>query len=214
MNMNMRISIMLSVIGLLFTCASQAQAQAGVGEKSRKLLYYFNGGIGVYIPTATHSALGETGFASSFQFQIDYKKHLFGRLFFDQYNIAFHTRYTARDGANLYINGKIPSTMIGIESGYRWHIKRFSPYVYGGLGIAITDVPFLQDSETSKDVVLTTDSQSALAFRSGIGITYKISKMFILYMESQYLSFPVTTQVYNGSLSGVSLQIGFKTPLQ
>ncbi|HEY8934021.1 MAG TPA: outer membrane beta-barrel protein [Cyclobacteriaceae bacterium] len=210
----MKIRIVLYVVALMFAGAAQAQSSVSEGEKPRKLLYYFNGGVGVYIPTSTHGALSETGFASSFQFQVDYKKHFFGRVFFDQYNVSFHTRYTAQDGSNLFINGKVASSMIGMEPGYRWHLKRFSPYIYTGLGIAITDLPYLKNTETSKDVELTTNSQSALAFRGGVGITYKISKMFILYMESQYLSFPITTQVYDGSLNGVSIQIGFKTPLQ
>jgi len=183
-------------------------------ERARKLLYYFNGGIGVYIPMSTHGALGETGSVGSFQFQVDYKEHLFSRIYFDQYNIAFHTMFTTHDGSGMLIKGKVPTTAIGLEAGYSWHIKRFSPYVYGGTGIAVTDVPFLEEDVASKNVTLTTDSQSSLAFRLGVGVNYKISKMFIIYFESQYLSFPIATQVYKGDLNGVSLQIGFKTPLQ
>ncbi|AYB31945.1 outer membrane beta-barrel protein [Chryseolinea soli] len=195
-------------------CITAGHAQSNTEEKHRKPSYYFNGGIGLYSPIKTHSALNETGFASSFQFQIDYKKHLFGRLFFDQYNISFHTMYTARDGATLFINGKLPSTIPGLEVGYRWQIRKFSPYIYAGTGIAITDVPFLEESSTSKDVVLTSDSRSSFTYRGGVGVTVKLSKFFILYLESQYLSFPIATQVYNGTLDGVCLQFGFKTPLQ
>jgi opacity protein-like surface antigen len=207
----MKIKITLCVLALLLTNA--ARSQSNTEDRPRKMLYYFNGGIGIYIPTDTHGALSETGFANSFQFQIDYKKHFFSRLYFDQYNIAFHTLYTAGDGSSLFINGKVPSSVIGLDVGYRWHVKRFSPYVYAGTGGAITDVPYLKEN-TSNDIEVTTGSHSSLAWRGGVGVTYKLSKMFILYIESQYVSFPITTQVYSGSLDGMSLQIGFKTPLQ
>lgn len=201
------------ILSIILFSVILAKAQA-TDEEPRKLSYYFNGGIGLYIPLKTHGALNHTGFASSFQFQVDYKKHFFGRLFFDQYNIAFHTTYTARDGSTLFISGKLPSTMPGLEVGYRWHVKRFSPYIYGGTGVAMTDVPFLETSETSNDVSLTSESRSSIAIRGGAGVTYKISKLFILYFESQFLSFPIRTQIYDGSLDGMCLQIGFKTPLQ
>lgn len=201
----------LSAIILLAAIHTNAQLN---DEQPRKLSYFFNGGIGLYIPMKTHGALSQTGFASSFQFQVDYKKHFFGRLFFDQYNIAFHTTYATTDGSTLFISGKLPSSMPGLEIGYRWHIKKLSPYIYAGTGVAITDVPFLEASETSNDVSLTSDSRSSLAVRGGAGVTYKLSKFFILYFESQLMTFPISTQIYHGNLDGICLQVGFKTPLQ
>lgn len=199
---------------LFLLLAMPVMAQVDSPGHARKLLYYFNGGIGLYIPTSTHGALSETGFASSFQFQVDYKKHFFSRLYLDQYNIAFLTDYTARDGSSLSIKGKIPSTLIGLDIGYSFRIKKFSPYAYAGTGIAITDIPFLEESSSSGNISLTSRSRSALSFRTGVGIDYKINRFFILYFESQFLSFPINTQVYDGNLNGVSLQVGFKTPLQ
>ena len=202
------------ICSALLLLAMSAKAQVDSTEQKRKLLYYFNGGIGLYIPTSTHGALSETGFASSFQFQVDYKKHFFTRLYLDQYNISFLTDYTAQDGSSLDIKGKIPSTMIGLDIGYSLRIKKFSPYAYAGAGIAITDIPYLEETSSSGNITLTSRSRSSLSFRTGVGIDYKINRFFILYFESQFLSFPISTQVYDGNLNGVSLQVGFKTPLQ
>lgn len=203
----------LTTCSLLLLLALPVKAQVD-SLNVRKLLYYFNGGIGLYIPTSTHGALSETGFSSSFQFQVDYKKHFFSRLYLDQYNISFLTDYTAKDGSNLAIKGKIPSTLIGLDVGYSLHIKKFSPYAYAGASIAMTDIPFLEETSSSGNITLTSRSRSSFSFRTGVGIDYKISRFFILYAESQFLSFPISTQVYDGNLNGVSLQVGFKTPLQ
>jgi opacity protein-like surface antigen len=205
-------TITLYILALFFVIPATAQIDSV--KHSRKLLYYFNGGIGLYLPTSTHGALHETGFASSFQFQVDYKKHYFSRLYLDQYNIAFSTKLTDNDGSQLTLKGKVPTTMIGLDAGYNWHIKKFSPYIFTGAGIAITDVPILEQISKPGNTTLTTQSQSALSFRGGVGVDYKISRFFILYFESQLLSFPITTQIYNGNLNGISLQVGFKTPLQ
>jgi hypothetical protein len=206
--------IKITTCSLLLLLTISVKAQVDSVTQARKLLYYFNGGIGLYIPTSTHGALGETGFAGSFQFQIDYKKHFFSRLYLDQYNISFLTDYTAQDGSTVSIKGKIPSTLIGLDLGYSLHIKKFSPYAYAGASIAITDIPFLEETSSSGNITLTSRSRSALSFRTGVGIDYKISRFFIVYFESQFVSFPITTQVYDGNLNGVSLQVGFKTPLQ
>lgn len=152
-------------------------------------------------------------FVGGFQFQVDYKKHLFGRFFFDQYSIAFHTSYR-QNNANTFIKGKVPTTGIGGDVGYSLHLKRLSSYVYAGAGIAITDAPFLKTSQNSNDVTLTTTSQSSMVVRGGEGINYMINRYFIIYFEPQFMSFPVKTQVYDGVLNGISFQVGFKTPLQ
>jgi len=206
----MKKGLLLSIV-LIF--AFPATAQTFEKKRERRLLYYFNGGIGVYLPTTAITSLSETGFVGGFQFQVDYQKHLFGRFFFDQYSIAFHTRYS-QNNANTFIKGKVPTTGIGGDIGYRWHVRRFSPYVYGGSGVAITDVPFLETDQNSNDVTLTTTSRSSIVVRGGAGINYTINRFFIIYFESQFMSFPIRTQVYDGALNGLSFQIGFKTPLQ
>ena len=135
MRKHIAFTIIISVLVTPFSSRAQT--------KKNDWQYYFNGGVGYYFPLTARTSLSESGSVSSFQFQVDYKERLFGRLFFDQYSIAFHTKYI-----------------------------------------------------------------------QGLGANFKINRYFILYLEPQYMSFPVKTQVYNGNLDGVSLQLGFKTPLQ
>jgi hypothetical protein len=197
-----------------FLLLSPLKAQWNMNKKEKKVLYYFNGGIGYYLPLSAGSFLSEKGTTSSFQFQVDYKNHLFGRFYFDQYNVAFHTKFM-QNGGNTYINGKVQTTALGLDVGYSWHVHRLSPYAYVGTGLAMTDVPFLQNNTPgTNDAILTTESRSSLAFRAGVGMNYKINRFFIIYIEPQFLSFPIKTQVYDGMLNGVSVQLGFKTPLQ
>lgn len=199
---------------LMLFFAIPGKAQVKTDDKPRRFSYYFNGGVGVYVPLSRHGALKEAGSLGSFQFQVDYKEHIFGRVFFDQYNIAYQINFTTRNGSDVQIKGKVPSSLIGLELGYGWHVNRFSPYAFVGTGIDITEVPVLDETPTTNNIKLSSDSQSSIAIRTGLGVNYKISKLFIVYFESQFLSFPVTSQVYSGNLNGVSFQAGFKTPLQ
>ena len=198
---------------IAFTLIAPLSSMAQVKNKERKLLYYFNGGVGYYFPLTAQTSLNESGSAGSFQFQVDYKEHLFGRFYFDQYSIAFHTKYT-QDGINAQLEGKVPTTAIGLDLGYGWRFHRFSAYTYTGAGIAITDIPVLRNDPGSNDAYLKSSSRVAMALRGGCGINFRINRYFIPYLESQYMNFPVRTQVYNGDLEGISFQLGFKTPLQ
>lgn len=202
--------IVFFLAGLSFVIPSRAQQPS---TETRAMLYYFNGGAGSYFPLSARSSLSEVGAASSFQFQFDYKDHLFGRFIFDQYNVAFHTRFS-QGAANININGKVPTTLLGLDAGYQYKLKRFSPYAYIGVGLALTEIPFLESKPDNGDVILTTSSRSSLAVRAGLGVSYRINRFFILYLEPQFLTFPVRTQVYDGMLNGMSIQVGFKTPLQ
>ncbi|MVT08715.1 outer membrane beta-barrel protein [Chitinophaga tropicalis] len=198
-----------TVIAFILGVSLPSRAQT----KKKNWQYYFNGGVGYYFPLTAQTSLSESGSVSSFQFQVDYKERLFGRLFFDQYSIAFHTKYM-QNGVNTSIEGKVPTTAIGLDLGYIWRLHRFSAYVYAGTGLAVTDIPFLRSGPDADEAYLKSSSRGAMAWRGGLGVNFKINRYFILYLEPQYMSFPVKTQVYNGNLDGVSLQLGFKTPLQ
>ncbi|WP_343672390.1 hypothetical protein [Chitinophaga sp.] len=198
---------------IAFSLVVSLSSRAQFDYKEKKLLFYFNGGVGYYLPLTAQTTLSERGSASSFQFQVDYKAHLFGRFYFDQYSIAFHTKYT-QNGFNTQLDGKVPTTAIGLDVGYGWHFHRFSAYTYTGAGLAMTDIPVLRSEAGSSDAYLSSSSRSSMALRVGCGVNFKINRYFIPYFEAQYMSFPVRTQVYNGDLDGISLQVGFKTPLQ
>jgi hypothetical protein len=177
------------------------------------MLFYFNGGIGYYLPVSRQHALKDVGSATSFQFQVDYKTHYFARFIFDQYNVSVKAQFN-RHGTNHSISAKMPTTAIGLDAGYQWQFGRLSTYVYMGASVATTDAPYLAIDSDANSAKLSSRSATSMAIRTGLGINYKFNRYFILYFEPQFLSFPLKTQFYDGQMDGVSLQIGFKTPLQ
>ncbi len=182
-------------------------------NKPKRFEYYFNGAFGLYFPFTTNTkAVANRGFVNTFQFQVNYKNNLFSRFFFDQYSVGYDEN-VLQNSTTLNVNQKVQTTSLGLDFGYTFDYKKFSPYAYMGAGVALMDVPTVENLPTSNTINVGTSNKNFLGLRAGIGADFNISKLFIIYAETQYLNIPFKTDLSNKNLQGLSLQIGFKTPL-
>jgi opacity protein-like surface antigen len=170
-----------------------------VEEKDKKSELYSNGGYGKYFSLDKETKTGQGGNVYFFQIQINYKKNYFTRLAFDQYSMAF-TEKINKNGLKFSINDKIQTTNLGIDIGYTFPLsKKVSPYIYVGAGGANMQVPVLQYDSTIAMAGISLAKKPFLSLRGGAGCDYEFTKMFIAFLEMQYLSIP--------------FKIGFKTLL-
>jgi hypothetical protein len=199
---------------MLKICPIFCQVDKQISQKMTPFEYYFNSGFGYYFPTNGRSLLAKSGAVYGFQVQVNYKKHFFMRLAFDQYRINY-TDNLRVNGQNMTINDKVETLNIGFDFGYSGQLsKRFSTYGYMGAGNAAIQVPNLYYNALTNSIDFSTSEKDFLSFRGGLGGEFQISKVFIIFGELQYLSIPFKTEISDKQLNGVSCIIGFKTPLQ
>jgi hypothetical protein len=190
------------------------QETEATGHRSKIFKYYFNGAVGFYFPFGSVNALKQTGDVTAFQFEIDYKDNWFSRICFDQYDVGYEDRIQL-NGLNTYINDKVSTMYIGLDIGYQFNkAKKLSGFLYGGGGFTSMNVPIARYDNVQNNLEITNSMKSFLGVRCGLGLAYTFSRIFILYSDIQYLTIPFKTELSNKQLKGVSLQIGFKTPLQ
>lgn len=199
-----KIVVMLAGCWLCFQAAAQ-------NKKPSRFEYYFNGAVGIYYPTRGPKESDYSGDTFTFQFQINYKDHFFTRLFVDSYDIGYKNELVTQ-GITLAFNDRVQAINLGGDFGYAWLIGRFSPYAYAGLGLALVNLPQITTAVGNR-VQIDKPSIQAFAFRGGAGLDFEITKNFIVYMESQFLSIPDTSQLQQQALNGISFQMGIKTPL-
>jgi hypothetical protein len=199
------------IMYLMCTCL---YAQDSLKKEIKRFEYYFNGGFGFYFPFATNTnALAKRGTVSTLQFQANYKGHYFSRFFFDQYNINYNDK-ASQNGIVTEIDQKVQTTALGLDFGYTFDVKKFSPYAYIGAGLAMMDVPKIENFPQTSMLKIGTSTNNFLILRAGVGADFVISKLFIIYAEAQYLNIPFKTDLSDKSLQGLSIQLGFKTPFQ
>jgi opacity protein-like surface antigen len=204
--------VTILLITIKFSMAQQENKIVQTNPK--RFEYYFNGAFGFYFPLNTASAVASRGNISTFQFQANDKDNFFSRLCFDQYNVGYEDNINI-NGLNTYIKDKVQTTYIGVDIGYTFHLgEKLSPFTYIGAGFTSIDVPVVNYNNLQNNLRIVTSTKSFLGLRGGIGAEYEFNKFFILYLDAQYLSIPFKTDLSNKQLNGVSIQIGFKTPLQ
>lgn len=203
--------ILLLLEGNSVLCQTENQI---IQKNPKRFEYYFNGGFGLYFPTEVSTLLAKYGPVYSFQAQINYKHNYFTRFAFDQYNIGYSDNALI-NGQAFRISDKVQTLIIGFDFGYTFHAtKRFSPFIYSGLGYASMDVPTVNYEKTTSAIEISSTQKPFLSLRGGMGGEYEFNKYLIVFAELQYLTIPFKTDISNKQLNGVSLQIGFKTPLQ
>jgi opacity protein-like surface antigen len=205
-----------TVFILLFTANLSIAQQENkiIQTKPKRFEYYFNGAFGFYFPFNTTKTVASRGNVNTFQIQVNYKDYFFSRLCFDQYNVGYEDNVTI-NSLSTYIKDKVQTTYIGLDIGYTFHLgKMLSPFAYIGAGYTTMDVPTVSYDNIQNNLRIVTSTKSFLGLRGGIGAEYEFNKFFILYADAQYLSIPFKTDLSNKDLNGISLQIGFKTPLQ
>jgi hypothetical protein len=191
-----------------------AQKRGNLGQEPKRFNFYVNASFGYYFPFNTTKAIASRGGNTGFQFQANYKDHLFTRLFFDQTSVKYEDAFSV-NGLNTNIREKVNTTSVGFDFGYTFHITpKFASFVYAGGGYATMDVPKISYQPIGNNLNIQTNSRSFFNFRSGLGLEYEFSKIFILYTDFQYSSIPFKTDISEKKLYGLNIQIGFKTPLQ
>jgi hypothetical protein len=205
------------MFGTIFCCTilqvNAQQYNKSIGNKSSRFKYYFNGGVGYCLPGNGKDVLAKKGSYTSFSFQINYKENIFLRTFFDIVNINYE-KATTVNNINTLIKDKLNANFIGLDSGYNKSIGKFTPAIFIGGGLVTMDVPQLNFDVPNNSINFDTKRKRFFGFRTGLNLDYEINKLFILYIEGNFLSIPYKTEIDNQLLNGIVLQIGFKTPLK
>ncbi|MFM8913363.1 MAG: outer membrane protein [Flammeovirgaceae bacterium] len=180
-------------------------------KRQSKFEYYLNGAVGAYFPTSSPEGSDYFGRTFTFQLQINYKDRYFTRLFIDSYDIGYKTTLLTQ-GITLAFNDRVQLFNLGGDFGYAWSVHRFSPYAYAGIGLALVNLPQVV-SVNSTFVQVDKPTVQTLGVRAGAGFDFEISKTWIVFFESQFISIPDISLQQRQPLNGFSLQFGIKTPL-
>lgn len=211
--MKKRINKIFIVATGIISIASHVQGQDEKKKSSGKFEYSFNAGFGYFFPLRSSKFLGDRGPVYSTNFQVTYKKHFLTHLFFDMVTVDYHKENINVNNVSYTLDYKLNANNIGIDLGYTYPVKKFAPYFFIGTGLSLMDTPFLKPGEQDQKVVFGTRTHSFLMFRGSIGLDYEISRSFILYLDGQYSTTAFRSVLDNKSIQGLSLQVGFKTPL-
>lgn len=197
------------IIAVLCLISSSAFSQ-----NENRFKFYFNGSFGIYLPSKAESALSKNGSVFTFQFQTNYKDNYFTRIYFDQSNLNYRDNVVI-NGLNASIDDYVQTNAYGLDIGYSlFETRKLSYFAYVGGGLATMHVPIIRYDQTINTIESFKSNKNFLNLRGGVGVEYEFSKIFILYLETQYSSIPFKTDVSNKQLNGITTLIGFKTPLQ
>lgn len=199
---------------IILICAqiSGAQNDTLKNGKLKVMQWYFNGSFGYYLPLENPTALADRGGFAGFNFEGVFKRRGFFNVAFDQGSINFETNVQS-NGIYLNYKSRLRTTYITANVGYGLNSKKLQPYVYAGLGLATVDSPVLKIDNNTKSISFTSTNKNFFTYRLDVGIIYYLNKLFILYADVQYSSIPFKTDLANKQLNGITLQLGFKTPL-
>ncbi|PSL29002.1 outer membrane protein with beta-barrel domain [Chitinophaga ginsengisoli] len=198
---------------LCIAIRSSGQDKARGTREPKRFKYYFNSGIGYYLPFESSKWLADRGAAYAFNFQCNYRDRYFTHLYFDMAVINYSKENTVVNNVASNFDYKLNANNVGLDIGYTLPMKKVSPYIYAGLGLSFMDTPFIKPGSAANDIVFGTKTNAFFQYRGAIGVDYKISRYFILYLEAMYSSTAFKSVLDDQRLQGVSLILGFKTPL-
>ncbi len=187
--------------------------QTVVTKKPRRFEYYFNSGIGFYFPTGSSPFLTDKGEVYAFNLQLNYKGNYFSHLYMDSDVLKYRRENVPVNNTVATIDCKLNTVNIGLDLGYTFPIKKLSPYVYGGAGVALIETPFLRGGSAPNEVTLGTEYKTFFQYRAAAGIDYELSRTYTVFLEAQYSGTAFKSAIDNRQLNGVSLMIGIRTPL-
>ncbi|SFW75106.1 outer membrane beta-barrel protein [Chitinophaga sancti] len=205
----------LTVISALFIVVqTNGQYEKPMVDEQNKFEYYFNSAFGYYLPINHSKFLADRGAANAFSFQLNYRSNYFARLYFDMSTVGYHKDNMRIGNVSATLDYKLNANNVGLDLGYTFPIRKFSPFAYGGTGISFMDVPGIKNGSQPNEITFGTKNQSFLQLRGGLGVDYEISYFFIIYLEGQYSSTLFKTVLDDRPLQGINLLIGFKTFLK
>ena len=199
---------------IVFLCAghsftSMAQADS---VHHHKWVLDFGGSIGVFVPFEKEQNKIQIGSTAMTFLQLNFRKSYFARFQFGQTTVDYESKYQFPNGT-ASINSKANSTILGINLGYQYTWKRWNPYVMLGSHIAFIDVPTINTDLNDNNLSFSTATNPFLYLNAGAGINYNVSKSFIFMLESQISTIPNIPSNATTHLSGITFQIGIKSPL-
>ncbi len=175
--------------------------------------YYFNGGVGAFLPTYNRQGLSLAALSNVFNFEMAVGNHLFTRLAVDLVNVPYlETGIVGGFAVNK--KDRLGLSHVGLDVGYRHDRGKTGLYGFLGAGWVSVDVPRLTINVPARQIDFESVSRSFLNLRGGVGVDYRISKVFIPYVELCYAQIPYTTLLNNQPISGLNVVIGFRTPFQ
>jgi hypothetical protein len=208
----MKITFIMALI-FIGAFAFTARAQSNDDPTAKKLYLDFGGSVGLFIPfDQVKDQKTLTGSNAMTALQLNYRQNYFVKLQFGQTTVNFKSQ-NAFGAVNSLIDAKANSTNLGLALGYQHSFGRWQPFVLAGTGVSFIDVPVTSFDKTLATVNYTTFSGSYAYVNAGVGINYKISKSFILFLEGQGSTIPNLPNWSSTHLSGISTMIGIKAPL-
>jgi len=208
----MKITFIMALI-FIGAFAPAARAQSSDDPATKKLYLDFGGSVGLFLPfDQVKGQKTLTGSNAVTALQLNYIQNYFVKLQFGQTTVNFKSQSTF-GGVNSLIDAKANSTNLGLALGYQCSFGRWQPFVLAGAGASFIDVPVASFDKTSATVNYITFSGSYVYVNAGVGINYKISKSFILFIEGQGSTIPNLPNRSSTHLSGISTMIGIKAPL-
>ena len=192
-------------------------AQTDTLSDTRKFIFEFGGSVGVFLPVSLEkekieNASKYTGSNAVTYLQLTYKSNYFAKVQYGQSSVAYKSQ-VASAGSMLGIDSKVNTNNIGINFGYQRTFGRWQPYVIGGGGIALVDVPTVSYDMQASQNVFSTKSKSFTTITIGTGVNYKVGKYFVPFIEGQLSALPNPSRSSLTHLSGVSMLIGIKASL-
>lgn len=183
------------------------------GNRKFTPTYYFNGGVGAFLPTYNRQGLSLAALANVFNFEVALKDHYFARFAVDLVNVPYQETGTV-GGFAVSKKDRLGLSHLGLDLGYRHNRNKMGMYGYIGAGWVSVDVPQLRVNVASRQIDFESVSGNFLNLRGGVGAEYRISKVFIPYVEACYSQIPLVTPLNNQPISGITVLVGFRTPFQ
>ena len=180
-------------------------------DEVKKFSFSFNSGIGLYSPLIDNPKLASRGLLFSFQLQANYKTKYFSRLTFNQFSLDYKDSFKL-NGLNIKMEDRLETLTLGIDLGYVFYQKnKFNSYAFLGTGVAAIYTLIIEYNNGNTDLKISKQETLSSLFNAGIGFEYKLHKLLIVSLESQYITIPLKTDLSNKQFNGIISQLNFKT---
>lgn len=194
----------------LVTALFKVRAQ---DNKASKWSMDFGGSIGAFIPfDQVKGSKKLTGFNAMTCFQLNYKQNYFIKLQFGQTTVNYKSNISL-NGFNSFIDSKANCTNLGLGVGYQGCFGRFQPFILAGGGASFVDIPGATFDSQSQMINYITSCSAYAYIDAGVGLNYKISRSFVIFLEGQGTTIPELPKKSSTHLTGISTLIGIKAPL-
>lgn len=217
----------IRVISLPIFFTSSFAQEPDTGKESidnpedRAALYAY-GGIGPAMPLGKFGKERSTGFDLNTAIEYRFVSGLFLRGMFDFSSFSFErgTISQQSNGTTYDIAGSNNLVSLLASVGYAFRLKRFSPYLFTGMGASFLSIPAIEIDEAANYIDTALDVKSYLSLVAGSGIDIHLGRVkenpkdtrgLVLYLEAFYTYIPSTTVASVHAFSLLSANVGLKS---